>query len=168
MLRALRDGDRLPVYSGDPECEHNSAVLDDLQSDGYARGPAKRAHDGSGNYFTTYGIRITERGEDRLREAEADQEAMGLVVATQTQREAVESVIRAVEVAIASGELAGMSDEDRLVVEVEDQTLQATLRSPKPNRLVMRAALSAIAFIIKGTPSGVLGNAVYAALVHFA
>lgn len=167
MLRALRNGEPLPVFSSDPECEHNSRVLDDLQTDGYARGPAKRAHNGSGVYFSTHDIRITERGEDRLRQAEAEQEATGLVVATQAQREAVEAVVRAIEVAMTIGELDAISDEDRLVVEAEDQTLQATLRSPKPNRGVMKAALSAITFIVKGAPSGVLGNAVYAALAHF-
>ena len=118
-------------------------------------------------YFSTHDIRITERGEERLRQAEADQEATGLVVATQAQREAVETVIRAIEVATNRGELDAISDEDRLVIEAEDQTLQATLRSPKPNRGVMKAALNAITFVIKGAPSGVLGNAVYAALVDF-
>jgi hypothetical protein len=167
MLRALREGEHLPVFSGDPEAEHNSKVLDDLQDDGYARGPAKRAHAAAGIYFSTHDIRITEKGEERLRQAEAAQEADGLVVASQEQREAVETVIRAIEVALNKGELDGLSEEDRLVVEAEDQTLQATLRSPKPNRGVMKAALNAIKFVIQGVPSGVLGNAIYAALVHF-
>lgn len=167
MLRALRDGEPLPVFSSDPECEHNSKVLDDVQNDGYARGPAKRAHNGSGVYFSTHDIRITERGEDRLRQADAEQEATGLVVATQIQREAVETVIRAIEVAASSGELDRLSEEDRLVVEAEQQTLQTTLQSPKPNRKVMKAALNAITFIVKGAPSGALGNVLYAALLHF-
>jgi hypothetical protein len=167
MLRALKDGEHLPVFSGDPECEHNSRVLDDLQDDGYARGPLKRAHTGAGIYFSTHDIRITERGEERLRSAEADENAEGLVVASQAQRQAVETVIRAIEIAVLNGDLRELGDEDRLVVETEGQTLQTTLRSPKPNRGVMKAALHAIRYVLQGAPSGVLGNAVYAALTHF-
>jgi hypothetical protein len=163
MLRAVADEVHLPVGREDPEWEHNAAVLDDLIHDGFVRGPAKLPHDGAGAYFATHGIRITELGRQRLTENEVST----FEQATVEQVRAVEVLLVQVRKAEDEGELEALGGDQLAMLDAERQALQAAVRSPKPNRGVLRAALQGITFVAKGAPSGVLGNAIYAALAHF-
>jgi hypothetical protein len=68
MLQALENGEHLPVSRNDEDWEHNAAVLDDLIHDGFVRGP-KKLHDGAGAYYTTHGVRLTDAGRQRIKQA---------------------------------------------------------------------------------------------------
>lgn len=163
MLRALADAEQLPVGRYDVEWEHNAAVLDDLIHDGLARGPARLPHDGAGAYYTTLGIRITDYGRQRLRESESS----SFEQATVAQVQAVEALLVSVRKAEDEGELHWLNEDQEAMLDAERRALESALRSPKPNSGVLRAALNGMAFVLKGAPSGVLGNAIYAVLGHF-
>jgi hypothetical protein len=159
MLQAIEDADgqpALPEGRDDEDWEHNALVLDDLFSDGLVRGTPLK--DGAGAYSAYRNLRLTEEGQRRLRDATG---GAAVVLASFAEVAAVERLLLVIREIEESGTLP---DELVPVVDAERLTLEAQVRSPRPNRGAIEASLQGLRWVADAAASGVLGNAVFEVL----
>jgi hypothetical protein len=107
---------------------------------------------------------ITQLGANEVEEAQEQGDAdFAVEVATSAEVQAVEVFLNVVRKETADRELGR---EDRATLDAETRTLEAQLRSPRPNRRVLRAAVAGIAWVASSIGSGVLGNAAFEVIKH--
>lgn len=105
-------------------------------------------------------VAITEQGIDAAEETLEPTTPAALGV---TELRRVEAFLVDLRRAIDADALPEDED-DRAVVEVEADTLATALRSPRPNRGVVAAALRTIGSLMRDVAGGVVGNAAYEVL----
>lgn len=100
---------------------------------------------------------ITERGIDEVEERLSPTSSQVLSV---VELRTVEAFLTQLARVIDEGDVPG-DEEDRAVVEAEAATIAAAIRSPRPNRGVVAAALGNIGRLLHGAAGGVIGNAAF-------
>lgn len=104
---------------------------------------------------------ITPEGVNAVEESVTSDAQVHIEVATTAEVQIVERFL---------GELRRLDDElaaareERAVIDAERVALEAQLRSPRPNKGVMRAALRGVAWAAQAAGSGVVGAAALRAL----
>lgn len=160
--RSPEGGARVPAGRDDEDWEHNALTLDDLFAEGYVRADFPPMKDGAGAYSAYVGLRLTDRARRRIREAEAEGGSHdGVVQAAANEIRLVERFLSELQRVEDQLELA---NEDRLIMEAEKATLEAQIRSPRPNRSVLKWAMRGAVLALGAAANGVLGGAAWEAI----
>lgn len=104
---------------------------------------------------------ITPEGVNAVEEEATAQPDAQIEVATAADVQVVEAFL--IELRRLEDELAN-AREERAVIDAERAALEAQLRSPRPNKGVLRAALKGVAWAAHAAGSGVVGAAALRAL----
>jgi len=109
--------------------------------------------------------RATELGDEMERMQRENAATIALVIVTPEQRATLEQLTSALQRAVEDG--LDLDSDDQAEVQVQIDTIQTQLRSPRPRAGVIGTALKALRWTGGQTIAGILGNAAYAGLAAF-